>query len=503
MPTQYTIVLEIGDRVGIRNVYDLPPDLAEILTRKTGVHTNPEVAIKKNMNFSIWNIPKYIYTRDICLCPDGSYTVYYERGLMSEIKNEISIYNLKHRQPDGAPYVKCSQVISKIKSFPVKWPKFEMTLEEYQKDVCRKAYKMKDGLVCQGVISLPTGGGKTITASALLGALGQRTLIVCHTCALVNQWIDALSRKCFGHDIDIGKIGEGHMTYDAEHVVVATIQSLSKLIDDEDDSIFQKFGCIVLDECHHVAAPTFVNIIGRSKAKYRFGLTASLKRKDQKQFLMTDVFGPVIAELSYDDVGDRVILPYVTPVTYQMSPDIIADLYGQRGGQPAFDFVKFYKALSNDEGRNNLIISKIKECIDEDDRNYVLVLTKLREHATYLSEQLDKIAPTGLLLGGGNPKERDEIIAKANRGELRIIVGTSIADEGLDIARLNKLVLCVPTAFVEMLKQRVGRIARKCEGKGDPEVIDIIDLDIPQVLNQWQSRRRAYHKLGMDIHNSV
>lgn len=496
MPTQYTLTFELDDRLGIRDVYSLPKDLAEIFTSYIGIYNNPEIAIKQNMNLPIWGIPRKILTRDICLCPDGSYTVYFERGSIESVKQELDAYNLKHRQPDGTPYVKCSKIISKVTSFPVKWPKFQLELEEYQKNVCRKAYALKDKPVCQGIMCLPTGGGKTITASALLGALGQRTLVVCHTCALVNQWIESFRNKSFGHDLDIGKVGEGHASFDAEHVVVATVQSLAKVVDDDD--IFQKFGCIVLDECHHVAAPTFINIIGRSKARFRFGLTASLKRKDQKQFLMTDVFGPVLAELSYDDVGDRVVLPYVTPVTYSMSPDIIGELYRTRGDTPYFDYMKFYKAISEDEGRNALIINKVRELI-KDDRNYILVLTKLREHATYLSEQLNKIAPTGLLLGGGNPKERDDIIDRANKGEIRIVVGTSIADEGLDIARLNKLILCVPTSFVEMLKQRVGRIARKKEGKGEPEVIDIIDLDIPPVLNQWVSRKRAYAKLGMII----
>lgn len=496
--TTHTIIFEFGDRIGIRDVYSLPRELHTALTQKVGVHDNPEIAIKMNMNLPIWGIPKKIYTRDICMCPDGSHTAYYERGLLQQIKQEILDYNLAHPQRDGSPAIKCSRFINNLKEVPVKWPVFKLTLEDYQKDVCRKAYAMRKDLMCQGVISLPTGGGKTITMSALLGAIEQRTLIVCHTCALVNQWIEALNSKCYGNLLDIGKVGEGSACYDATHVVVATLQSLNKWIEDHEDE-FQNFGCIVLDECHHVAAPTFVNIIGQSRAKYRFGLTASLKRKDQKQFLMTDVFGPVIAELSYNDVGDRVVLPYVTPVKYENPPDLIADLYTTRGGESCLDYVKFYKMISNDETRNDLIVCLVDKLVHDADNNYILVLTKLREHASYLAEQFQKIAPTGLLLGGGNPKERDEIIAKANKGELRIIVGTSIADEGLDIARLNKLVLCVPTAFVEMLKQRVGRIARKSEGKGIPEVIDIVDTGIPQVLNQWQSRRRAYNTIGMVI----
>ena len=114
MNKKYPIIFEVGDTIGIRNIYDLPPELIKALTEKIGVHVNPEIAIKQNMNLSIWGIPKKIFTRNICMCPDGSYTAYFERGLIEDIKQEINDYNLYHPQPDKSPTVFCSKYVKKI-----------------------------------------------------------------------------------------------------------------------------------------------------------------------------------------------------------------------------------------------------------------------------------------------------------------------------------------------------------------------------------------------------
>lgn len=494
-----------SDKIVIQNVNRLPGGLPKKFMKSLGVHVNPDIGIKKRMGFDWHSLPRYIYSRDICYNTEGGVDVYFSRGLAGDIRQEIKDHNMLCGQIGLDYSVKITFIDDRMVDKPVEWPIFKLKLETYQQNAVQKVLSSNTRFVNQGIISFPTGGGKTITAAALLGKLGQRTLIVTHTCALVNQWIQALKEKCFD-GLSISKLGDGSNDFTGQHVVVSTVQTLRKYVDEDS---FQDFGCIILDECHHVAATTFIEVIGRSRAKYRYGLTASLKRKDGKHFLLHDVFGEILVRLDYEDVGDRVTLPDITPIYYPHDPEETegARLLDKkfscwRQGQEAFDFTKYNDYISKDSKRNETIINLVECLIEEAPNNYVLVLTKLREHAAFLKSKIEKFTTVGLLLGGGTTKdkeERDKIIFEANRGNIRVIIGTSIADEGLDIARLNKLILCVPTSWVEMLKQRIGRIARKCTGKGEPEVFDIVDTDVTMTLKQWFKRRQAYKSLGMEV----
>ena len=107
-------------------------------------------------------------------------------------------------------------------------------------------------------------------------------------------------------------------------------------------------------------------------------------------------------------------------------------------------------------------------------------------------------------LTGRTPKARRSAILDAFReGELAVVCATSLADEGLDVSRLERLILATPARAEGRTIQRLGRLMRPHPGKGTPILYDFVD-DHPMARRQHAARRRAYRKvLGEDATMSV
>lgn len=195
-------------------------------------------------------------------------------------------------------------------------------------------------------------------------------------------------------------------------------------------------------------------------------------------------------------------LPEVMQCEYHTALQPPQSIYDIRGGREYLNMIELHKYLFSDTDRNNYISTIINECMS-DNSNTVLVLVKLRSQAEYIYEAFKDIYPTGLLMGGGSSaylKEKEAIISDANSGRIRLLIGTSVADEGLDIARLNRLILVSPASFEGLLKQRMGRIIRKHpDKKGKPVIYDIVDAEIPEMLRSWSKREKLYKDLEITV----
>lgn len=479
------IRVDFGSSVVLHNVETLDKKIISAL-RNIGLWRNPEYWKKKNMGLFVRNIPKEVKARKLIIEDDNSRSLIYERGLWSDIKalfERIGTIILK---------VNSKQVVRK----PVDFPDFKLTLEDYQENDINTVLKGP----AQGIISYPTGGGKTIVAAALLGKLKQRTLICVHTRDLAEQWKRVLTTKCYDN-LSVSMVGGGKTDFSGKHVVIGTVQTLKNWTDKPE---FQDFGCVILDECHHVAAPSFTDVVGKSNALYRFGLSATLKRQDGKDFLLQAVFGNVLTCLTYKDIEERIELPDVVKIEYSSKLEIPDDLYTERGDQEFIDMVNLHKFLLRDTDRTFMIIELAEKLIEEGD--CVLILVKLRDHAAMLHEFLSRKygSKIGLLMGGAQTKKKQEekarIINEANKGNIRCIIGTSIADEGLDIARLNVLIMAAPSSFDGLIKQRMGRIIRKHPDKNrKPVIYDIVDTNIPETVQFWLKRKKLYNSIGINI----
>ena len=153
------------------------------------------------------------------------------------------------------------------------------------------------------------------------------------------------------------------------------------------------------------------------------------------------------------------------------------------------------RALAENGARNRLICELVRDAVNEG--RTVLLLAGLVDHVECLARELGDMARA--LHGRMAKKARDRALSDVREGRASVLIGTQIADEGLDLPALDTLVLAAPSRSPGRTEQRVGRILRNCEGKRQAVVFDLVD-EHPVLYGQARNRFfEAYRKISPGV----
>lgn len=323
------------------------------------------------------------------------------------------------------------------------------------------------------MLVLPCGFGKTVCALWLSAQLGRRTLVVVHSDALADQWLQRINTFLPG--AVVGRIQQDVVVVDGCDVVVGMIQSLVKR--SYDAATLDSFGLVVVDEAHHVAAPMFSQALRKLPARFVLGLSATPDRGDGLGYALEWFLGPVAfkAEREKTDRVDVAILTYTRGLQREIT--------NRRGDVMCSTMVT---NLALDVVRTRYVRDLVLEQARQN-RN-VMVLSDRLEQLVALQDMLVCDAPTlvvARVVGGTKAAARDDGFQNA-----AVILSTyHYASEGLDIPRLDTLVMATPRSSIE---QSVGRILRPYANKPRPRVIDVKDPFSLFEAMSW--KRHRYYK---------
>jgi len=358
------------------------------------------------------------------------------------------------------------EIIDKRTLVPVEFPKFKFDLRDSQA-------KVHDSIQDSAIINAFVSWGKTFTAIAVAAKLGQKTLVVVHTLALRDQWEKEIEH-CLG--IKPGIIGSGKFDV-TPIIVVANVQTLGKKMKE----IQNMFGTLILDEMHHVSAPTFSKIIDKSNARYKIGLSGTLKRKDGKHVIFNDYFGFDV----HQPPKENYITPRVVLVKSETRfPDSAKIPWANR-----------VNAVAYDEGYQRMI-SQLASVYAAKGHKVLVVSDRVQ----FLNRCADLTGNNAICITGELPHEqRDEELKKIKDGTADILYGSqSIFSEGISVNELSCLILGTPINNEPLLIQLIGRVIRKMDGKIQPVVLDI-QLKGNTAARQAKARSAVYIKQGYDI----
>ena len=203
---------------------------------------------------------------------------------------------------------------------------FQGQLRPFQEEAVAKITAHDEGILCA-----PTAFGKTAVAAWLIAKRKVNTLVVVHRQQLLDQWQERLGMFLDLPAKSIGHIGGGKMDRTG-CVDVAVIQSLYRK--DEVKDFVAEYGQVIVDECHHISAFTFEQVMRQVKAKYVVGLTATPTRKDGHHPIIYMQCGPVRFSMSARTMTQATPFEHkVTPrhTEFRMAPELtdvtIQDIY--------------------------------------------------------------------------------------------------------------------------------------------------------------------------------
>ncbi|NBJ96229.1 DEAD/DEAH box helicase [bacterium 1xD8-48] len=454
--------------------------------RRMAAFSNPVFFKNQAMGLSNFENHRYIY-----LGSDEGGFVKVPRGILENITEECEKAGIEYKIED-----------KRSKGQPIH-AEFIGELKESQIPAVEKLLQNDNG-----ILSAATAFGKTVVCCNVIAQRKVSTLILIQSSALMEQWKGALEKFLHideeppEYETPTGRkkkrksiIGKLQGAHDSTTGIIDVAMAGSVCKNGEYHRRLKEYGLILVDECHHAASDTIVDILQEAKAKYVYGVTATPFRGDGLEKINYMLLGPIRYQYtSKDRAKEQGIEHFVYPrFTRAVAP---------RFSQDKMHPNEAYEIIRNNEDRDELIIRDVKQCVDAG--RTPVVLSKYVNHSQRLYQQLINYADKVFLLSGSNSKkEHKEILKQMNQvapKESMILVATGkLIGEGFDYPRLDTLIMATPVAWKGVVEQYAGRLNRDYDGKKSVIIYDYVDIHISMFDRMYHKRLKAYKQIGYDI----
>jgi superfamily II DNA or RNA helicase len=347
-------------------------------------------------------------------------------------------------------------------------------------------------------------GDFTVTHNTVMGLkiiadLQVKTLVLVHKTFLQDQWLERCSQFT---NAKVGLIRQNKVEIENKDICIGMVQSITSR--DYDLKLFESFSLIIFDEAHRYPSKVFSQAFQKTCPKYIFSLSATPDRVDG----LTKVLNWYSGDIIYKQLSKPNKQVVVKIFNYDSNDPLFKEETMWVKGDYLPSNTKMINNLVNIKSRNNHILTILNHLRKYNERK-VLVLSGRREHLTELKDNLDACikddidkeiimkdeCKTYYYVGGMN---KDALQEAAQKGD--ILFGTyDMAQEGLDIDKLNTLILATPKKNVT---QALGRIMRKILKEGDvrPLIIDMAD-ELSIYTRQAGIRLKEYTKNKYMVEN--
>ncbi len=467
------------------NTVNLQPRIQNQL-RRMAAFSNPVFYKNQAMGLSNFENCRYIY-----LGNDENGFIKLPRGIWENIIQECEMAGIEYKIEDKRGEGRTINV------------KFIGELRETQISAAEKLLSHD----C-GILNAATAFGKTVVCCNIIAQKQVSTLILLQSSALLEQWQGALEKFLYideelpEYETPTGRrkkrksiIGKLRGAHDSTTGIIdiAMVGSICK--NNEYHKRLKEYGLILVDECHHAASDTIVDILQEANAKYVYGVTATPLRGDGLEKINYMLLGPIRYQYTSKD---RAKEQGIEHLVYPRFTRAVAPRFSQDKMHPN----EAYEIIRNNESRDELIISDVKQCVS--DGRTPVVLSKYVEHSQRLYQRLKNCADKVFLLSGSNSqKEHKEILRQMNQvtsSESMILVATGkLIGEGFDYPRLDTLIMATPVAWKGVVEQYAGRLNRDYDGKKSVIIYDYVDIHISMFDRMYYKRLKAYKQIGYNI----
>ncbi len=376
-----------------------------------------------------------------------------------------------------------------------------VTLRGYQK----RALDSWDKAGRRGAIVLPTGAGKTVIAMKAMELVNKPAIVIVPTLDLLGQWRGRVEGQL---GIEVGAYGGGESTVKA--VTICTYDSAYIRAGE----LGNRFSLLIFDEVHHLPAESFRQIAEMFTAPYRMGLTATYEREDLLHLELPRLIGGVVYRLKPEDLAGRYLSDYAIERVnveltegekeeYERNYRVFADyLEGNRIWlRSPLDFQRFIMRTGRDPqarrallARNRAVsiafnsqakMERLEEVLRENPDERILIFTQHNELVYRISRRF--LLP--FITHTTDKEERYEVLKGFREGRFRAIVTSKVLDEGIDVPEASVGVIMSGTGSSTEFIQRLGRLLRKSEGKGQARLIELVSRETSETGTSSRRRR--------------
>ncbi len=382
----------------------------------------------------------------------------------------------------------------------------------YQKEAVLCAFEFKNCL-----IQAATNAGKSAVMAALVKLLRQeRVLIVVHRIELLHQ----LRKMLMGMTgLPIGYIESDGVMIDP-YINISMVMTLLKRIDTipEVREVFFGSKVLIADECHHMKSETYTTAFCRSKAVYRIGCSGTIQDEDTYEgWLVRQYIGDVVFNKTNKELIDMGIsaAPKIKMMEYRHDidyTDLVQEIrmddaakgitYQTAWKEREEVYKRVYKLVSDryiirNVARNKVVVDQVCGAYMG---KQILIVVDYLDHGQMIMDMIDaKIGKEYTDFIHGESESRKGSLLAFKQGRLKILISSSIIDEGIDISRIEVLILAGGKKSKRQILQRIGRGLRRKKGENVVTVLDFYDYDGKYLEKHSKIRKSIYIQEGFDI----
>jgi superfamily II DNA or RNA helicase len=354
-------------------------------------------------------------------------------------------------------------------------PRLDVQPRVYQREALRN-WLANGG---RGVVVLPTGAGKTVLAFMALEQVPVRTLVIVPTIELLHQWRQGLIAKAGVPPEHVGVVGGGERT--PAEITVMTYDSAAMPRRD-----LAGYGLLVVDEVHHLPAPTYRTIAAKAAAPWRLGLSATPERSDGAHLDLAGLIGPevyrrlpaelarsghianyreqrIFVDLSADERYryDALMAEYKWFIATRRSQLMRGNFFEELIRRSAHDPAARRALQAHHQARMIALnaegkINHVEALLDKHRRENVLVFSEYNAMVRTMSRRLALPAITYRT----DAEERRLILERFRAGRYTKLVTGRVLNEGVDVPDANVAIVVSGSSATREYIQRLGRVLR-------------------------------------------
>ena len=334
-----------------------------------------------------------------------------------------------------------------------------------QEEALKNINNLRSKGATKALLISATGTGKTyLSAFDAKAFQPKRLLFVVHRRTIAEKSMETF-QSVFGSDKSMGVYSGNQQEVDKDFLF-STVQTISKQnhLDKFDKDYFDY---IIIDESHRSGSDSYKRLLEHFQPRFLLGMTATPERTDGE-----DIFSLFDHNIAYEIRLHRAMEEgMLSNFHYYGVTDLIIDGKKQEN-------IRNFAYLSSDERVKNIV--KYANFYGSDNGiTRGLVFCSRNDESKKLAEMFNRSGFRSIALTGDSSEEQRngaiKLLESDNLAEkLDYIFTVDIFNEGIDIPKVNQIIMIRPTESAIIFVQQLGRGLRKVDGKSYLTVIDFI-----------------------------